>query len=87
MTDIRNVNQASVSAVDGPVRQGPASTTFDVTYDDQSRIEVRMETGPDGWKAVNVLPLNSNGLPAPGEASGDPQPPANAAPTSTEETP
>lgn len=86
MTDIRNVTQAAVSAVDGPVRQGPASVTFDVTYDDQSRVEIRMETGPDGWKAVNVLPLDSNGLPAPGEASGDPQPPANAAPTSTEET-
>lgn len=65
LTDIRNVTQAAVTAVDGPVRQEPASMTFDVTYDDGSRIEVRAETGPGGWKAVNVLPLSSNGLPAP----------------------
>lgn len=65
LTDIRNVTQAAVAVVDGPVRQEPASMTFDVTYDDGSRIEVRVETGPAGWKAVNVLPLSSNGLPAP----------------------
>lgn len=86
LTDIRNVTQAAVSAVDGPVRQGPASVTFDVTYDDQSRIEIRMETGPDGWKAVNVLPLNSNGLPAASDEPSAQQPPA-AGPTSAEETP
>lgn len=65
LTDIRNVTQAAVAVVDGPVRQEPASMTFDVTYDDGSRIEVRVETGPAGWKAVNVLPLSSHGLPAP----------------------
>lgn len=86
MTDIRNVTQAAVSAVDGPVRQGPASVTFDVTYDDQSRVEIRMETGPDGWKAVNVLPLNSNGLPAASDEASAQQPPVAAAPTSAEET-
>lgn len=75
LTDIRNVTQAAVTAVDGPVAQEPASLTFDVTYDDGSRIEVRMETGPDGWKAVNVLPLSSNGLPAPsGDLAGQPAP-------------
>lgn len=72
LTDIRNVTQASVTVVDGPVRQAPASMTFDVTYDDGSRIEVRVEPGPDGWKAVNVLPLNSNGLPAPSADLTDP---------------
>lgn len=86
LTDIRNVTQAAVSAVEGPVRQGPASVTFDVTYDDQSRIEIRMETGPDGWKAVNVLPLSSNGLPAPSDEPSAQQPPAAAGPTSAEET-
>ncbi|MEW2484211.1 hypothetical protein AB0876_31960 [Mycobacterium sp. NPDC049093] len=86
LTDIRNVTQAAVSAVDGPVHQGPASVTFDVTYDDQSRIEIRMETGQQGWKAVDVLPLSSYGLPATsGEAIG--QSPADAGPTSAEETP
>jgi hypothetical protein len=75
LTDIRNVTQAAVTAVDGPVAQAPASLTFDATYDDGSRIEVRMETGPDGWKAVNVLPLSSNGLPAPsGDLAGQPAP-------------
>lgn len=76
LTDIRNVTQASVAVVDGPVRQEPASMTFDVTYDDGSRIEVRAETGPGGWKAVNVLPLNSNGLPAPSADLTDPAAPA-----------
>lgn len=85
LTDIRNVTQATVSVVDGPVRQEPAGMTFDVSYDDGSRIEVRMETGPDGWKAVNVLPLSSNGLPAPASDLPGTRP-APAAPGTVEGT-
>ena len=88
LTDIRNVTQAAVSAVDGPVRQAPASVTFDITYTDGSQIEVRLETGPDGWKAVDVVPRNSDGLPAPADTtSGDPQTsPVPAGATSTQES-
>ena len=85
LTDIRNVTQAAVTSVDGPVAQEPASLTFDVSYDDGSRIEIRMETGPDGWKAVNVLPLDSNGLPAPSGGVAGQQAPAPAAPSGAED--
>jgi hypothetical protein len=79
LTDIRNVTQAAMTAVDGPVRQEPASLDFDVTYDDGSRIEVDVETGPDGWKAINVVPLSSNGLPAPSSDVAGQQPAVAAA--------
>ena len=59
LTDIRNVTQADVTSVDGPVRQEPGTITFDVDYSDGSRIEIRLETGTEGWKVINVVPLNS----------------------------
>ena len=54
LTDIRNVTQADVTSVDGPVRQEPGTITFDVDYSDGSRIEIRLETGTEGWKVINV---------------------------------
>ena len=55
-----------MTSVDGPVRQEPGTITFDVDYSDGSRIEIRLETGTEGWKVINVLPLTSDGVrPAP----------------------
>ena len=59
LTDIRNVTQATVAAVSGPVSQLPGTMAFQVTYSDGSRIEIRVEMGVEGWKVINVLPLNS----------------------------
>ena len=57
LTDIRNVTQADVTSVDGPVRQEPGTLTFDVDYSDGSRIEIRLETGTEGWKVITGLSL------------------------------
>lgn len=76
-TDIRNVPQAGVQALTGPVSQQPGSMAFDVTYTDGNRIEVRVEMGTEGWKVINVLPLGAGaagGAPAP--AAADAPPPA-----------
>lgn len=78
-TDIRNVPQAGVQALTGPVSQQPGSMAFDVTYTDGNRIEVRVEMGTEGWKVINVLPLGAGaagGVPAP--AAADAPPPAAA---------
>ena len=73
LTDIRNVTQADVTSVDGPVRQEPGTITFDVDYSDGSRIEIRLETGTEGWKVINVAPLTSNGVrPAPDDVTEQP---------------
>ena len=73
LTDIRNVTQADVTSVDGPVRQEPGAIAFDVDYSDGSRIEIRLEAGPDGWKVINVLPLTSLGVrPAPDDVTEQP---------------
>jgi hypothetical protein len=73
LTDIRNVTQADVASVDGPVRQEPGTITFDVDYSDGSRIEIRLEAGTEGWKAINVLPLTSLGVrPAPDDVTEQP---------------
>jgi len=73
LTDIRNVTQADVTSVDGPVRQEPGTITFDVEYSDGSRIEIRLEAGTEGWKAINVLPLTSLGVrPAPDDVTEQP---------------
>jgi hypothetical protein len=80
LTDIRNVTQADVTSVDGPVRQEPGTITFDVDYSDGSRIEARLEAGTEGWKVINVLPLTSLGVrPAPDDVTEQP--------TSGEESP
>ncbi len=73
LTDIRNVTQADVTSVDGPVRQEPGTMTFDVDYSDGSGIEIRLEAGTDGWKVINVLPLTSLGVrPAPDDVTEQP---------------
>ena len=80
LTDIRNVTQADVTSVDGPVRQEPGTITFDVDYSDGSRIEIRLEAGTEGWKVIDVLPLTSLGVRA---APDD----VTEQPTSGEESP
>lgn len=73
LTDIRNVTQADVTSVDGPVRQEPGTITFDVDYGDGSRIEIRLEAGTEGWKVINVVPLTSLGVrPAPDDVTEQP---------------
>jgi hypothetical protein len=85
LTDIRNVTQADVTSVDGPVRQEPGTLSFDVDYSDGSRIEIRLETGTEGWKVINVVPLTSNGVrPAPDDVL---EQPSQTAPTSGEGSP
>ena len=85
LTDIRNVTQADVTSVDGPVRQEPGTLSFDVAYSDGSRIEIRLETGTEGWKVINVVPLTSNGVrPAPDDVL---EQPSQTAPTSGEDSP
>ena len=85
LTDIRNVTQADVTSVDGPVRQEPGTLSFDVAYSDGSRIEIRLETGTEGWKVINVVPLTSNGVrPAPDDVM---EQPSQTAPTSGEDSP
>jgi hypothetical protein len=70
LTDIRNVTQADVTSVDGPVRQEPGTITFDVNYSDGSRIEIRLEAGAENWKVINVLPLTGDGVrPAPDDVT------------------
>lgn len=57
LTDIRNVTQATVTTLDGPLDSQPGAAAFRATYNDGSQIEIRLEMGADGWKVVNVLPL------------------------------
>lgn len=84
LTDIRNVTQAAVTDVTGPVRQAPGTATFDVGYDDGSRIEIQLETGTEGWKVIDVRPLSAEG----GAATADaPEEPAPAAPPTGEDHP
>ncbi|ORX14136.1 hypothetical protein [Mycobacterium xenopi] len=64
LTDIRNVNQAAVTSVAGPLDELPGAAAFRATYSDGSQIEIRLETAADGWKVVNVLPLSSQTAPS-----------------------
>jgi len=77
LTDIRNVTQATVVTVSGPVNQLPGTMAFQVTYSDGSRIEIRVEMGVEGWKVINVLPLNSTPT-APPPAPATPTPAGGA---------
>jgi hypothetical protein len=74
LTDIRNVTQAAVTEVTGPVRQEPGSAVFDVGYDDGSRIEIQLEDGTEGWKVVDVEPLASPDGSAPADEPEQPAP-------------
>lgn len=72
MADLRNIPQATVSSVVGPVSQLPGSMTFQIGYSDSTAILVRVETGLEGWKVDNVLPVGSEAAAAAQVAAADP---------------
>jgi hypothetical protein len=57
LTDIRNLTQATVASLQGPVSARDGAAAFRATYSDESHIEIRLELSAEGWKVVNVLPL------------------------------
>lgn len=74
LTDIRNVAQNTVTKLLGPLNQLPGTMAFDIVYSDNSRIEVRVEMGVEGWQVINVVPLQENPAPAPAPAADIPAP-------------
>ena len=77
LTDIRNVAQAAVTSVSGPVNQTPGAMAFRVAYSDGTQVEVRVEMGvqAEGWKVINVIPVPAEPA-APGDQAGPPAPDA-----------
>lgn len=57
LTDIRNLPQATVTSLQGPVSAHDGAAAFRAVYSDESNIEIRLELSAEGWKVVNVLPL------------------------------
>ncbi|OFJ51857.1 hypothetical protein BEL07_20570 [Mycolicibacterium grossiae] len=72
LTDIRNVPQATVTEVKGPLSSDPAIPTFQVVYSDGSSVETSVGMDIGGWKVSTVVPVES---PVPPPA---PDPPAPA---------
>ena len=75
LTDIRNVPQATVAQVNGPMTADPAVPTFQVAYSDGSSVEATLEMAIGGWKVSSVVPLDS-----PADPTGAPDPPAPVPP-------
>ena len=73
LTDIRNVPQATVAQVSGPMAADPAAPTFHVVYSDGSSVEMTLEMAIDGWKVSSVVPVDSPAEPA-GPAPLPPRP-------------
>ncbi|WP_292974825.1 hypothetical protein [Mycobacterium sp.] len=65
LTDIRNVNQAAVTGLVGPLDVLPGAVAFRATYSDDSQIQMHLELSLDGWKVVNVVPVRAGSLAAP----------------------
>lgn len=70
LTDIRNVNQATVTGLVGPLDVLPGAVAFRASYSDDSRIQMHLELALDGWKIVNVVPVQAA---APAAAGGQPE--------------
>lgn len=71
-TDIRNLPEASVQAITGPLPGDAATPSFHVVYSEGTNIEVRLEMSGDGWVVATVLPLAPS-IPAPGLAPPAPE--------------
>ena len=68
LTDIRNLTQATVTSLQGPVSAHDGAAAFHAAYSDESNIEIRLELSAEGWKVVNVLPLPATaGTDGPGQ--------------------
>ena len=84
LTDLRNVPQAAVEQVRGPLPGDPLAPAFQVTYTDGTGIEATMDMGSTGWKVSTVIPVSAAESPAPpddptGSPPGaDPTAPAEA---------
>lgn len=59
LTDIRNLTQAKVQSVVGPLDPLPGTMGFQISYSDGSQVQIRVEMGVEGWKVINVLPMNT----------------------------
>lgn len=70
MTDIRNVPQAAVTAVAGPITQAAAGMTFEVSYSDNSRIVVGVDMADSGWKVATVVPAAADDTSRPAGPAG-----------------
>ncbi|MCB1288745.1 MAG: hypothetical protein KDB47_13815 [Mycobacterium sp.] len=82
LTDIRNVPQASVAKVDGPLAADPFLPTFQIAYSDGSAVETTLEMAVDGWKISTVVPVQAQAPPPPAAPADPAQPPAAPAPSS-----
>lgn len=60
LTDIRNVNQATVTALAGPLDALPGAVAFRASYSDGTEIQMHLELELDGWKIVNVVPVRTD---------------------------
>lgn len=71
LTDIRNVPQAVVVQVSGPMTDNLGAPTFQVSYGDGSSVEVTLEMDVTGWKVSSVVPVDAPvGPSAPVRAQG-----------------
>lgn len=77
LTDIRNVPQATVTEVKGPLSSDPAIPTFQVVYSDGSSVETSVGMDIGGWKVSTVVPVEGP-VPPPAPAAPDPAAPAPA---------
>lgn len=64
-TDIRNLPQAAVVDLTGPLPGDPATPSFHVAYSDGTNVELRLEMSGGGWQVATVLPLTPNNPAAP----------------------
>lgn len=64
LTDIRNLPQAAVTQVSGPLTGDAAAPTFQVDYSDGSRVETTLEMDITGWKVSTVVPVSTPADPA-----------------------
>ncbi|QNJ89958.1 hypothetical protein HZU40_00415 (plasmid) [Mycolicibacterium fluoranthenivorans] len=80
LTDIRNVPQATVAQVNGPMAADPAVPTFQVSYSDGSSVETTLEMAVGGWKVSSVVPVDHPAAPLPSPSPTAPEPVAPAAP-------